>query len=67
MGDVDDRVRDLHDQRDFLLRDLEDISRGARFFRNDDDITDRMRARSIRMLLQIDAALAAYEKQLKSG
>jgi hypothetical protein len=60
MGDLDDRIRDLHEQRDFLLHDLEDISRGAKFFRNDDNITDRMRRRCQRMLRQIDAALAAY-------
>jgi hypothetical protein len=42
MGDVEDRIPDLRERRSFLLHDLEDMSRGARFFRNDGNITDKM-------------------------
>jgi hypothetical protein len=46
-----DRMTDLRVQRAFLLHDLHDIARGARFFRNDDDVTDKQRRRGQRQLL----------------
>jgi hypothetical protein len=63
MGRLDDRMRDLREQKDFLIHDLEDIYRGTNYYRNDDNITDKMRRRCVRMLVQIDAALADYEAE----
>jgi hypothetical protein len=60
MDGFDDRTRDLREQWDLLLHDLEDTSRGANFSGNDDNITDRIQRRCTRMLLQIDAALADF-------
>jgi hypothetical protein len=67
MDRLDGRIRDFGEQRDFLIHDLEDIYRGANYYRNDDNITDKMRRRSVRMLVQIDAALADYEAEQRKG
>jgi hypothetical protein len=48
-------LRDLRGQRAFLLHDLADIARGAQFFRNDDNIVDKLRRPG--QPLQIDAAI----------
>jgi hypothetical protein len=67
MSRLDDRIRDLREQKDLLMHDLEDIYRGANYFRNQDNITDKMRRRCVRMLMQIDAALADCEAERRNG
>ena len=63
MGDFDRQIVTLRHWRADVLQDLEDFKYGVRWYRNDEDITYELIARSRQKLKDIDALIVAYESR----
>jgi butyrate kinase len=61
MGDYDNRIAVLREQRALANKDLEEIKRGVTHMRNGVDITERKRGRAEKIVADLDAVLATYE------
>ena len=63
MGDFDRQIVTLRHWRADILQYLEDFKYGVRCYRNDEDITYELIARSRQKLKDIDALIVAYESR----
>jgi hypothetical protein len=60
MGDFDDAIAWCLERRLLALEDITDYTSGARQYRNDVDITDKLIERAKQDVAKLDIIIAAY-------
>jgi hypothetical protein len=61
MGDFDFNIERCRQWRAEALQDIRDLEDGPHWFRNDEDVTDKMVAKAHRIVQEMDILIAAYE------
>jgi hypothetical protein len=61
VGDFDFNIERCRQWRAEALQDIRDLESGTHWFRNDEDVTDKMVAKAHRIVTEMDILIAAFE------